>query len=38
MSINAPMLTGVLKEGLWDGVPFEGFIISDYDAIGKVAG
>ena len=37
MSINAPMLTGVLKEGLWDGVPFEGFLISDYDAIGKVS-
>lgn len=37
MSINAPMLTGILKEGMIDGVPFEGFLISDYDAVGEVA-
>ena len=37
MSMNAPVLTGILKEGLYDGMPFEGFVISDYNAIGEVA-
>ena len=37
MSANAAMLTGILKEGMVDGVPFEGFVISDYNAIGEVA-
>jgi beta-glucosidase-like glycosyl hydrolase len=37
MSINAPLLQGVLKDGIFDGRPFEGFAISDYDAIGKVS-
>ena len=37
MSINGALIDGVLKNGIYDGVPFEGFAISDYDAIGKVA-
>ena len=38
MSINSPLVTGVLKNGLYDGNKFDGFVISDYDAAGKVAG
>ena len=28
----------MLKEGLYDGNKLDGFVISDYDAAGKVAG
>lgn len=38
MASNAELLEGVLKDGLYDGKPFYGFVISDYDEIGKLAG
>lgn len=31
MAANAELLEGVLKQGIYDGKPFEGFVISDYD-------
>ena len=37
MSIDAPLLTGILKDGIKDGVPFEGFVFSAYGAINDVA-
>ena len=42
MSINQPLLQGLLKEdnefdGIINNLKMKGFLISDYDAIGKVA-
>ncbi len=37
MAANGFLLNGVLKEGLLDGKPFHGFVISDYDELGKMA-
>ena len=33
MSISSEMMTGLLK----DDMGFDGFLISDYDAIGKIS-
>jgi beta-glucosidase len=39
MSINSALLEGVLKQGMIAGEkPFNGFLISDYDEVGKIAG
>ena len=38
MAANAELLEGVLKDGIYNNKPFNGFIISDYDEIGKMAG
>ncbi len=38
MAGNAELLDGVLKNGIFEGKPFDGFVISDYDEIGKIAG
>jgi beta-glucosidase-like glycosyl hydrolase len=38
MSINAMLVSDVLKGGYKTGQGFDGFVISDYDEIGKVAG
>ena len=37
MATNSFLLTGLLKEGLYNGKPFHGFVISDYDELGKIA-
>ena len=37
MASNSFLLNGILKEGLLDGHPFNGFVISDYDELGKMA-
>ena len=38
MAGNAELLQGVLKDGIYDGKGFDGFVISDYDEIGKLSG
>ena len=38
MAANAELLDGILKDGIYSDKPFNGFIISDYDEIGKMAG
>ena len=37
MVSNWFLLNGILKEGLLDGHPFNGFVISDYGELGKIA-
>lgn len=38
MAMDSELLDGVLKNGIVSDKPFDGFIISDYDEIGKLAG
>lgn len=37
MSINERLLHNVLKEGTYTNMPYDGFVVSDYEAVTKVA-